>query len=30
MLAAGIVVIGLLRRSDVATIDAEEAVTAPV
>jgi hypothetical protein len=27
MLAAGLVVIGLLRRSDVATIDAEEAVT---
>ena len=30
MLAAGLVVIGLLRRSDVATIDAEEAVTATV
>jgi EmrB/QacA subfamily drug resistance transporter len=30
MLAAGIVVLGLLRRADVATIDAEEAVTAPV
>jgi predicted MFS family arabinose efflux permease len=30
MLAAGIVVIGLLRRSDVATIDADEAVTVPV
>ena len=30
MLAAGVVVIGLLRRSDVATIDAEEAVTATV
>jgi MFS family permease len=29
MLAAGLVVIGLLRRSDVATIDAEEAATAP-
>jgi EmrB/QacA subfamily drug resistance transporter len=28
MLAAGLVVIGLLRRSDVATIDAEEAATA--
>jgi hypothetical protein len=30
MLAAGLVVIGLIRRSDVATIDAEEAVTATV
>jgi predicted MFS family arabinose efflux permease len=30
MLAAGLVVIGLLRRSDVATIDAGEAATAPV
>ena len=30
MLAAGIVVLGLLRRADVATIDAEEAITAPV
>jgi EmrB/QacA subfamily drug resistance transporter len=30
MLAAGIVVLGLLRRSDVAMIDAEEAVTATV
>jgi len=30
MLAAGMVVIGLLRRSDVATIDAEEVVTATV
>ena len=29
MLAAGLVVIGLLRRSDVATIDAGEAATAP-
>ena len=30
MLAAGLVVIGLIRRSDVATIDAGEAVTAAV
>jgi hypothetical protein len=30
MLAAGIVVLGLLRRADVATIDAEEAITVPV
>jgi Major Facilitator Superfamily len=30
MLAAGIVVLGLIRRADVATIDAEEAVTVPV
>jgi MFS family permease len=30
MLAAGVVVLGLLRRSDVATIDAGEVVTAPV
>jgi hypothetical protein len=30
MLAAGLVVIGLLRPSDVATIDAGEAATAPV
>jgi EmrB/QacA subfamily drug resistance transporter len=30
MLAAGIVVLGLLRRTDVATIDAEEAITATV
>jgi predicted MFS family arabinose efflux permease len=30
MLAAGLVVIGLLRRSDVATIDAGEVATAPV
>ncbi|MGZ8794896.1 MAG: MFS transporter [Gaiellaceae bacterium] len=30
MLAAGIVVLGLLRRADVATIDAEEAITATV
>jgi len=29
MLAAGIVVLGFLRRSDVATIDAEEAATVP-
>ena len=30
MLAAGAVVLGLIRRTDVATIDAEEAITAPV
>jgi hypothetical protein len=30
MLAAGIVVLGLLRRADVATIDADEAITATV
>ena len=30
MEAAGAVVLGLIRRTDVATIDAEEAVTAPV
>jgi hypothetical protein len=30
MIAAGIVVLGLFRRADVATIDAEEAATAPV
>jgi EmrB/QacA subfamily drug resistance transporter len=30
MLAAGVVVIGLLRRSDVATIDAGDTVTVPV
>ena len=29
MIAAGVLVLGLLRRSDVATIDAEEAVTVP-
>jgi hypothetical protein len=29
-LAAGIVVLGLIRRADVATIDSEEAVTVPV
>jgi hypothetical protein len=30
MLAAGVVVLGLIRRGDVATIDSEEAITAPV
>jgi hypothetical protein len=30
MLAAGVVVLGLLRRADVATIDAEEAITVTV
>jgi hypothetical protein len=30
MLIAGIVVLGLIRRADVATIDSEEAVTVPV
>jgi hypothetical protein len=30
MLAAGVVVLGLLRRADVATIDAGDAVTVPV
>jgi EmrB/QacA subfamily drug resistance transporter len=30
MIAAGILVLGLLRRADVATIDAEEAITVPV
>jgi hypothetical protein len=30
MLAAAVVVLGLLRKGDVATIDAEESITAPV
>ena len=30
MLAAGIVVLGLIRRTDVATIDAEDTVSVPV
>ena len=30
MLAAGVVVLGLLRKADVATIDAEETVSVPV
>jgi hypothetical protein len=30
MLAAGIVVLGLIRRGDVATIDAEDTVSVPV
>jgi EmrB/QacA subfamily drug resistance transporter len=30
MLAAGVVVLGLLRKADVATIDSEESITAPV
>jgi hypothetical protein len=30
MLASGVVVLGLIRRRDVTTIDSEEAITAPV
>ena len=30
MLVAGIVALGIIRRADVATIDAEEAITATI